>query len=382
MKLRIFLPPIERPEAGTRFAWMLFDARRNLLRDGATPLADVPRAEETEAVLPCSRVLFARLKLPKLNAATIRELLPYAVEDRLLADPSHIHAVAGTTHTKGETVVAVIDRDWLHAMLDALARAGIRPQKAWSESSLLAGGSGDWNVVLWPKGGMLVDDDGVSATFDEDASRGLPLALRVALDEASSRGDRPTSIRVHREGEVALPELARWSAEGGVPFTPGTQWEILARDEPASNAINLLEGEFARGARRAARLPRAALILAATIAALQLGFVALDAWRLQHERSTIEARREAIFRAAFPEAKVVVDPELQMKRNLTELKRTRGMAAEDDFLASLSRAARESQAPARSIEYSNGKLVVRRGDGGPQLVGADRKMTPVAEAAK
>jgi hypothetical protein len=51
-----------------------------------------------------------------------------------------------------------------------------------------------------------------------------------------------------------------------------------------------------------------------------------------------------------------------MKRNLAELKRSRGMAAEDDFLASLSRAARESEAPARSIEYSNGKLVVRRGE--------------------
>ena len=101
MKLRIFLPTIERPDAATRFAWMLFDSRRNLLREGTTPLADVPRADEVEAVLPCSRVLFARLKLPKVNAATIRELLPYAVEDRLLADPSHIHAVAGITHSTG-----------------------------------------------------------------------------------------------------------------------------------------------------------------------------------------------------------------------------------------------------------------------------------------
>jgi general secretion pathway protein L len=362
MKLRIFLPTIERPDAATRFAWMLFDARRDLLRDGTTPLADAPRADEIEAVVPSSRVLFARLKLPKVSAATIRQLLPYAVEDRLLADPSHIHAVAGRTHNKGETIVAVVDRDWLRAMLDALARADIRPHTAWSESSLLAGGSGDWNLVLWPKGGMLVDDDGVSATFDHDASRDMPLALRVALDEAASRGERPTSIRVHREGEMDLPDLARWSAETGVAFAPGTQWEKLARDEPASNAINLLQGEFAPGAGRRTRLPRAALALAASIAVLQLAFVTLDAWRLQHERSNIEARREAIFRAAFPEAKVVVDPELQMKRNLAELKRSRGMAAEDDFLASLSRAARESEAPARSIEYSNGKLVVRRGE--------------------
>jgi hypothetical protein len=45
--------------------------------------------------------------------------------------------------------------------------------------------------------------------------------------------------------------------------------------------------------------------------------IAADAWRLSSERASLEARREAIFRAAFPEAKVVVDPELQMRRSRT-----------------------------------------------------------------
>ena len=181
MKLRIFLPSAERPEAATRFGWMLFDARRALLREGRSTLDEIPRAEEVEAVLPAARVLFARLKLPRVNAATIRELLPFAVEDRLLADPSNIHAVAGHAASPGETVVAVIDREWLRAMLDALAAGGIRPSRAWSESCLLAGGHGDWHLVWSERRGMLVDDDGVSATFDHDASATYPLALRLAL---------------------------------------------------------------------------------------------------------------------------------------------------------------------------------------------------------
>ena len=362
MKLRVFLPSLERPDAATRFAWMLFDARRALLREGTSALDDIPRAEEVEVVLPASRVLFARLKLPKVNAATIRELLPYAVEDRLLADPAHIHAVAGKTRPGGETTVAVIDRVWLQAMLDHLARAGLRAERAWSESALLAGGRGDWHLVWSRARGMLVDDDGVSATFDHEAAPVLPLALRLALDEAAARGERPRSIRVHVAGDEPLPDLARWSAESSVPFSAGTQWEAVARGEPSAHAIDLLQGEFAPRRARALRLPRAALGLAALIAILQLGFVAIDAARLRHERATLEAKREAVFRAAFPEAKVVVDPELQMQRNLADLKRTRGMAAEDDFLASLSRAARESPAPAKSIEYANGKLVIRRGE--------------------
>ena len=370
MRLRIFLPPVERPDPGTRFAWMLFDARRALLREGASMLPEIPRADEVEAVLPASRVLFARLKLPKVSPATIRELLPYAVEDRLLDDPSHIHAVAGAKGARGETLVAVIDREWLQAMVVALTRAGHRPRRAWPESALLAGGHGDWNLVWGRSRGMLVDDDGVSATFDHDDSPALPLALRVSLDEAAARGDRPAGVRVHTEAGAPLPALERWSADSNVRFSPGSQWEKLAQGEPARGAINLLQGEFSPRRARATRLPRAAVVLAAAIAVLQLAFVAVDAARLQRERSRLEARREAIFRDAFPEAKAVVDPELQMSRNLAQLRRDHGIPVKDEFLGKLSQAAQEPGPPASAIEYAHGKLVVRRN--GPSLAQARR----------
>jgi general secretion pathway protein L len=209
---------------------------------------------------------------------------------------------------------------------------------------------------------MLVDVDGVSATFDHDAGGGYPLALRLALDEAATRGDRPSVVRVHNAGGIALPDLARWSAESGVSFSPGTQWEQLARGEPGSKCIDLMQGEFSASRARAWRLPRAAVILAVVIAALQITFVTVDAMRLRHEKKTLEAQRETLFRTAFPEARVVVDPELQMRRNLAELKRTRGMTGGDGFLGLLSEAAQESPQPAKSIEFANGKLTIRRGE--------------------
>src|SRR5262249_46519066 len=151
-----------------------FDARRNVLREGATAVDEIPVADEAEAVLPASRVLFARLKLPRVNAATIRELLPYAVEDRLLDDPSHIHAIAGRTSENGETIVAVVDREWLRAMLEALSQHGLRLSRAWPESALLAGGHADWNLVWGPSRGMLVDDDGVATACDSSPGGEVP----------------------------------------------------------------------------------------------------------------------------------------------------------------------------------------------------------------
>src|SRR3954471_11445096 len=124
MKLRLFLPAIDRPGPGMSCGWMLFDARGDVLREGTSAIDDIPNAGAAEAVLPAQRVLFARLRLPRVNAATIRELLPFAVEDRLLADPSHIHAVPGQKNARGETLVAVVDREWLQAMRASVVDAG------------------------------------------------------------------------------------------------------------------------------------------------------------------------------------------------------------------------------------------------------------------
>ena len=222
MRLRIFLPSTERPAPGERCHWKLFDARGELRRTGDGGPDEMPRAKEVELVLPSERVLFARLRLPKVNATTIRQLLPFAVEDRLLADPANIHAVAGNRNEHGETVVAVVDREWLRARIDALSAAGHEVTSAFCESALLAGGRGDWHVVWGRSRGMLVDDEGVGASFDRGP--GLPLALRVALDEASARGDKPASVRVHVDDGEALPDLDAWSSETGVQFTPGTRW--------------------------------------------------------------------------------------------------------------------------------------------------------------
>jgi len=374
MKLRIFVPAGDRADASARWPWMLFDARGALLREDATPPDGMPRAEDVELVLPAARVLFARLKLPRVGAATLRELLPFAVEDRLLADPSRIHAVAGPVDARGETLVAVIDREWLRGMLEPLRTAGLRPARAWCESALLGGPGGEWQLVLGAARGLLVDDAGAGVAFDRGAPAGLPLALRIALDEASERGERPVLIRVHTEGDAPRADLEGWTAEAGVRMEPGSRWEALARGAPARGAIDLLAPELSSHAARlsAVRIPRAAVALALSIVVVQFALDGAQAWRLARERADLAARAESLFRSAFPEAKAVVDPRLQMERNLAQLRRSRGLAAGDDFLAQLTHAARASGGLARSVEYANGRLDVR-----PAL--APR---PVAEAKR
>jgi general secretion pathway protein L len=374
MKLRIFVPAADRADTRAPWSWMLLDARGDLLRAESSPPADMPHAERVELALPAARVLFARLVLPRVGSATLRELLPFAVEDRLLADPSRIHAVAGRADARGETLVAVIDREWLLAHVKALRASGLAPTSAWCETALLASGGGAWNLLLGPERGLLADDRGAGVAFDRGAGAGFPLALRIALDEASARGERPKSVRVHTESDAPLPDLDRWSAEAGTRFEHGSRWEDLALGDPAEGTIELLTADIAprRTPLGALRIPRAAVVLAAAIALVQLAFDGAQAWKLARERSALQAQAESVFRAAFPEAKAVVDPRLQMERNLAELRRSRGLASGDDFLVRLTNAARGTQGPVGAVEYANGRLEIRHATAGPALAEAKR----------
>ena len=366
MILRLLVPAVDHPGSDTPFAWSLTDGRGRTMREATTTLSGVPRADAVEAVLPASRVLFARLKLPKVNAATIRELLPFAVEDRLLADPAQVHAVPGATNSRGETLVAVVDRTWLAEAIAALARAGLSPARAICETALLATEPGCWHAVLGAERSFLVEDDGHAVAFDRPNDAEPPLAVRIAADEAAERGSRPERLRVLVEPGLAAPNAALWSERAGVKVAVTESRPPLSAPV-AGTAIDLLAGDFARRAAGTAalRLPRLAWALAGAIVVLQFGFTIADWWRVERERLSLEAERESIFRAAFPEARTVVDPALQMRRNLADLQRARGRASSSDFLALATAAAKNDPTPARRLSYAGGRLEIDRGAAAP-----------------
>ncbi len=331
MILRLLVPALDRPGPATPFDWSLADRRGEVLREGTGMLADLPRADTVEAILPVSRVLSARLKLPRVNAATIRELLPFAVEDRLLADPAQIHAVPGATNAQGETLVAVVDREWLAGVLSLLSRAGLSPARVLCESALLPAKPGEWHAVLGAARKFLVEDDGHAVAFDPPAGAEPPLAVRIALDEAAGRRARPARLGVRVEPGVPAPDAALWQERAGATVSVEEAKGLLSRPA-AANARSTCCTATSRAARRSApsRSPRA---LAAALVLLQLAFTAADAWRLSRERQALEDEQVALFRAAFPEAATIVDPALQLRRNLADLQRSRGQASSSDFLA-------------------------------------------------
>lgn len=362
MPLRLLLPPTDRPGSDTPVDWCLVDARGVPQRSGTGPLSALPRDDAVEVILPALRVLHARLKLPKVGASTLRELLPFAVEDQLLADPAQVHAATGATLASGETVVAIVDRAWLEAGLGAIAAAGLRCTRAVCETALAPAEPGCWHVRLGPSGAWLTEDDGHAVAFDAPSGPEAPFAVRIAAREALERGAPPKVIRVWADSRAPAPDAVAWKSALEVAVevsTPPPALSGVAR----SDAIDLLTEGLAHRQSRAAtfRLPRNVWALAAMLLVLLGGLLAFDVWRLERERRNLMAEQESLFRAAFPEAKTVVDPALQLRRNLDDLRRSRGEASASAFLAAAAEAAREGPVPARSITYANGKLAVQRG---------------------
>jgi type II secretion system protein L len=108
---------------------------------------------------------------------------------------------------------------------------------------------------------------------------------------------------------------------------------------------------------------RAPAVLAMTCALLALVGLNLQWFSMSRERARLQAELTRTFLQAFPKSQVVVDPLLQMQRQVQALRVRAGRSGPEDFGAMLARFA-AALGPAggdalSSLEYREGRLKVR-----------------------
>jgi len=363
--LKIYLPDNNLDDA---CEWQWSDAARagatqrgNQL-SALTALLNAAPADEVIAIAPASRVLLARVTLPPVGANKLRELLPFAVEDKLLCEPDSIHIVAANRAADGDTAVAVIEKAWLTQAVLRLGRAGIKPDKLVADISLLPREDHAWSVLLQKSGSFVRTGIHDGQSLDEGAAPTPPLALALALDEARAAGSLPQRILLYHAPQTDLPDHAAWQQVLGVPVEVRGAWSWCSGDAPIGDtAPNFLQGEFAPARKSNAWLPRLkpALAVAASIVAVHFLASVIDWARLSIEQTTLRDEMTQTFKATFPEARAVVDPLLQMRRNLGALRRNHGAADAGDLLPLLAATSHETGGMAikvRSLHYEQDKL--------------------------
>lgn len=331
----------------------------------ATP-AVLPAAAEIWLVLPASRVLLTSLALSRRALRQLRGALGNALEDQLMLDPALVHVALGKTQVDAVNPVAVVEIAWLEQALALCRQHGIEPYGAIPETLLWQGDgatAGQWSARWQGAAGFVRTGASAGFALDDGDAETPPLALQLALTEARRNGRSPECIALEAAVEVSAEA---WSHKLGCPV----QLQVLQAD-PLPPVLNLLQGAYA--ARRHGwvfdlagnlnlsnkHLGKMKLVAGVLLAALGVHVLAtLADWgRLANENKQLRGEMRQVFQAAFPQTRAIVDPTLQMQRQLADLRRAQGYAETGDFLHALNAVSTQVSGVA-GMQYDNARLTL------------------------
>ena len=354
------------PDLAREAEWALFDVGGRVLRTGRGLRANWPEADKLEAVIGAAKGRVATLSLPPVPVARVVAAARYAVEDQLAGSADDSHVAPGLQSADGALPVAIVDNGWMRAFAAASAKNDIRWSKVMLECDLAQPPAGGW---CWCAGAA--DRPGFvrvgsGATISVGAAHGHAPPAELVLALANSHAPRPRVVHVD-VGGVTPVSMAQARELSGVEFSAGTPWRWYA--VPAGSfaaAIDLQSGihstmpitprvDFARWL-------RPALIVVGC--ALGIHVVAtVGEWARLHWQSA-QLRRELVALASTtaPDAPADLAPMTAIARRDAALRHAAGLAAADDLLPLLQRAAPVlSNLPSgsmRSLRYADGHVLL------------------------
>ncbi len=301
--------------------------------------------DETIIVIPIARIAFIDALLPRVSAQKRDQLVNFAIEDKLTIDPSTVHAVViGSSLTGADRfIIAAVSSDWFTNVMHWLQAAGVAPRVALAETALHRINQNEWRVVINGDRGTAIRPDGLAYALDVDNHTEPPFQLMLAINEAvgaESGRAVPKTIRVAIPATDNQIDVTAWQQKLGNQIMVAIEPDHQAVSGLAqlagvafggrNNSGNFLMGRFLPASRAVSAINalKPALALGFVILLLQFVFVAADAWRLDRERRSIDASMRQLFQTSFPEATTIVDPALQMSRNLARLKSERGLGTD------------------------------------------------------
>lgn len=344
--------------------WYLCDAGGRVLQSGHSEPrhwpgvvamgADSSSAADRREAMACDLILTGGqascfvVDLPKGPAGRRPEVVAAAMEDLLLDAPEDCQLlVENSDDGSGRGVVAAIAASRLDSLCRMLAELGLAARSAWPDGLLLprsgerrcACPSADAFVLPTSGGGFLTLD---AAMFASGAERLSAFGLSL-----------PVPLRLVGEGGPKMPGIfVPEPAAAGFPY----------REPPAGG---FLHGRFAPPRRRFAasrhfwpafKLAGAMAAAVALLVIAEWGWFAFEAKRHRDETARL-------YREAFPQG-ALVDPMLQMQRQLDGRRRALGKLGDGDFLwlmDGLARAMTDNgsvMAAIGPLDYQSGRLQV------------------------
>ncbi|WP_416560241.1 type II secretion system protein GspL [Limnohabitans sp. yimb22184] len=375
MRTLIIQLPLALPGSSLTYCHAVFDAEQGtapLKKQWATanllPLAD--RQTEVVALLPATVLSWHRVDLPPglhKQASRLQSALQGLLEDRVLDDPVQLHmAMQPDWNSASRPWVAVCDRNWLGAHLQALEQAGLTVHRIVPELNPLSGLAVDAQLQVT---GLGDDESGwLWMTHPERGVWGHPLQAQLGQGKGLglSEQDRQ-SIDIQAEPGM----VARVSDMLDAParlIPPGQHWRAamdadwdLAQFDFKANARSRQMKVWQRAASTFWQSATWRPVRWGVWALLAGQLIGLNAWAWK-TRADWQAQQQSwsqILRETFPKTQVVVDAPLQMAKEVERLRQASGQLSASDLesmLGSLGQAMPAGVAAPGQWIYQPGQL--------------------------
>lgn len=293
--------------------------------------AAVSRSGRVVALAPATQILLAEPVLPPGSGAKLARAVPFALEEQLTEDVDQMSFAIGRRHSGGATPVAAVSRGVLQGWLSRLRAAGLEPAALYPDISLMPENPGQ--TILWlEKSRLAVRRPGA-----------LPFAVELspvseALVVAGVIADPHDSATLPKVPESALLYVTREDWEScedefdrlvgkfeslKVQLLPDGPLPWLARTLQTTDAVNLLQGEFAHTTDFAAGWHRwrTPAYLAAALLAVHIAGDWLQIRQARHETAALDGQIANVFSAVMP-TEAMQDPRRQMQARLDRVRRS------------------------------------------------------------
>ena len=295
--------------------------------------AAVARSARVVALAPASQLLLAEPELPPGSGAKLARAVPFALEEQLTEDVDQLCFAIGRRRPSGHTPVAVVSRTTLQSWIAQLAAAGIDPVAMHPDISLVPENPG--HTVLWLEGPRLaVRRPGMMPFAVEltPVAEALVVAGVIAdpLAEPAPEGEAPAPLEnallyVSREDWTRVQDefqaLAGMFASLKVQILADGPLPWLARSLQGTDAVNLLQGDFARTTDYNARWLRwrVAAMLAGGLLFAHIAAAMIRIHQANRETRSLDAQISQIFQQVMP-AEKMQDPRRQMQSRLDQIR--------------------------------------------------------------
>src|SRR5580692_10707756 len=260
-------------------------------RGSLTLAAAVSGSRKVVALAPATQILLSEPELPPGSGVKLARAVPFALEEQLTEDVDQMSFAVGRRGARGGTAVAAVSRTVLADWISALTAAGLEPVAMYPDISLMPENPGQ--TVLWLEQERLAVRRPGALPFAVELS-----PVREALVVAGVIPDPLDTAAEPKPPESALLYITRedWERSKNdfeeltekfeslkIQLLPDGPLPWLARSLAATDAVNLLQGEFARATDFGARWQRwrnAALLAVALLTV----HVAAEALQIQHAK--------------------------------------------------------------------------------------------------